>query len=391
MSSDDAAIEQAGALMLAFSERTGVAASRPGRRYLWTDAFAVCNFLELARRTRDARYRDLALRLVDRVHHVLGRHRADDARQGWLSGLGEVEGELHPTRGGLRIGKPLPERAPAEPFDERLEWERDGQYFHYLTQWMHALDQVARATRDPRCNAWGRELAASAHAAFRRVVDGTVRGLWWKMSTDLSRPLVWSMGQHDPLSGFVACIGLDATAAELGTAGAEPDLRAARADFAALLENGELRTPDPLGLGGLLADACRVAFLTGRGALDGERLLERLLRAALGGLALYLRQGDWRAPAARRLAFRELGLAIGLSAVGYLREEVERHDTGGARVRASLQALERGAALGPELVASWRAERSGTDEPSDHRDIDDVMLATALLPEGYVLPALLGS
>ncbi len=46
----------------------------------------------------------------------------------------------------MRIGKPLNERKPSEPFDERLEWDRDGQYYHYLTKWMHALHQVGRLT-----------------------------------------------------------------------------------------------------------------------------------------------------------------------------------------------------------------------------------------------------
>jgi hypothetical protein len=55
-------------------------------------------------------YADLALQLVDQVHHVLGRYRADDTRTGWISGLGEREGESHPTCGGLRIGKALPKR-----------------------------------------------------------------------------------------------------------------------------------------------------------------------------------------------------------------------------------------------------------------------------------------
>src|SRR5216684_2205383 len=59
-------------------------------------------------------------------------------------------------RGGLRIGKKLPERSAGEPFDEQLEWDRDGQYFHYLTKWMHALDQVARSTKQPRFNLWAR-------------------------------------------------------------------------------------------------------------------------------------------------------------------------------------------------------------------------------------------
>src|SRR5436190_2055552 len=115
--------------MVHFAERTGSDGVNP-RRYLWTDAVAVCNFLGLAHATGDGRYRNMALELVDRVHRVLGRHRPDEPRTGWISGLAEREGQAHPTRGGLRIGKPLPERGADEPFDERLEWERDGQYLH---------------------------------------------------------------------------------------------------------------------------------------------------------------------------------------------------------------------------------------------------------------------
>ena len=37
--------EQAIELMMGFAERTGLTAARPHQRYLWTDAFAVCNFL----------------------------------------------------------------------------------------------------------------------------------------------------------------------------------------------------------------------------------------------------------------------------------------------------------------------------------------------------------
>ena len=47
----------------------------PPRRYLWTDAFAVCNFLELYSQTKDEKYKEFALRLVDQVHNILGRHR----------------------------------------------------------------------------------------------------------------------------------------------------------------------------------------------------------------------------------------------------------------------------------------------------------------------------
>ena len=198
------------ALMAAFAERTGLVSTRPPQRYLWTDSFAVCNYLALAGRTGEDAFVDLAVRLVDQVHQVLGRFREDDGRQGWISGLDEHEGELHPTRGGLRIGKKLPERGPDDPFDERLEWERDGQYFHYLTRWMHALDQVARATGDLRYHRWACELASTAHRAFvyGAPLSGSGRTVW-KMSTDLSRPLVTSMGQHDPLDGFVTCAQLE--------------------------------------------------------------------------------------------------------------------------------------------------------------------------------------
>src|SRR5512139_177224 len=111
-------------IMLDFVERTGFSpADNSQERYLWTAAFAVCNFLGLYIQTRDERYRCLALDLVAQVHEVLGRHRQDDERTGWISGLSEEEGRRHPTAGGLRIGKKLNERRPSELFDERLEWD----------------------------------------------------------------------------------------------------------------------------------------------------------------------------------------------------------------------------------------------------------------------------
>jgi hypothetical protein len=147
----DSAAATAARLMSEFATRTGLsAAARDQQRYLWTDAFAVCNFLELFRRTGDQRYRQYATQLIDNVHQVLGRHRDDDMRSGWISGLDEASERRHPTAGGLRIGKPLKEREAGEPIDERLEWDRDGQYFHYLTKWMHALCQADRACPNTR-------------------------------------------------------------------------------------------------------------------------------------------------------------------------------------------------------------------------------------------------
>ncbi len=382
--------EDASELMLCFAERTGLGSERPPQRYLWTDAYAVCNYLALWRATGEARYRQLALDLVAQVHRVLGRHRDDDTRRGWISGLGDREAELHPTQGGLRIGKRLPERPRGAAIDERLEWDRDGQYFHYLTKWMRALDQLARSTRELRFNRWARELAEVAQRAFccgelerRRMV--------WKLSIDLSRPLVPSMGQHDPLDGLVSCLQLRATAAALSDAAAEPSLGDALSEFASLVRGRDLATADPLGLGGHLIDAACVAQLIEQGALADLGLLEALLAAAARGLAHFERQNDLRQPASRRLAFRELGLAIGLAGLAPIERALRSARAGAAsaaRARARLEALFRHAPMGSAIAAFWRAPLARESRSwTQHRDIDDVMLSTCLVPAGALILA----
>jgi hypothetical protein len=359
--------EEAIGLMSAFAERTGLASAAPQQRYLWTDAFAVCNFLGLGQR-------ELALRLIDRVHHTLGKHRPDDARVGWISGLAQAEGEAHPTRSGLRIGKPLPERRAEEKFDERLEWDRDGQYFHYLTKWMHALDQASGATRQPRFNLWARELAHAAWAAFTR---GT-RRMVWKMSIDLSRPLVASMGQHDPLDGFITCAQLRATASTLPGGSEGPRLDDALAAFGSMIAGADWSTADPLGLGGLLSDAWRVEQLVERAALPDDTLAQTLLKAALDGLQLDSLTGEFRQPAWRRLAFRELGLSIGLHAIELMQA---RHLS--AKCRELVEALGPYLPQGAAIESFWLEHRQ-TGSWGGHRDINDVMLATSLAPRGFL-------
>ena len=67
-------------IMVDFVDRTCIAGdSCQPVRYLWTDAFAVCNFLELFNWTGEEKYKRYALQLVDQVHHVLGRYREDDS------------------------------------------------------------------------------------------------------------------------------------------------------------------------------------------------------------------------------------------------------------------------------------------------------------------------
>lgn len=293
-----------------FAEATGLSGQAKPRRYLWTDAFAVCNYLGLARQTGDGRYLRFAEVLVDQVHHVLGRHRPDDSRRGWISGLPNDEGERHPTLGGLRIGKPLNERGPHERMDSRLEWERDGQYFHYLTKWMHALHRMSQETGDGRYRRWAAELAVAAHAAFTCApIRSRPRWLVWKMSIDLTRPLISTMGQHDPLDGLITFLELQ-SAGVGGEGGA--DLTAAIAEMTELCALGQWATDDPLGIGGLLDNAARFAQLVFEQKVVDPELLQRLLADAQQSLKSLNGASLLRRPANQRLAFRELGLSIGI-------------------------------------------------------------------------------
>jgi hypothetical protein len=363
----DERTSQAVELMTEYTSRTGIGSPHTTPRYLWTDAFAVCNLLGLARITGDERHHELALELVDEVHRQLGRHRGDDLRTGWLSGLSDAEGELHPTRGGLRIGKPLRERTANEPLDSSLEWDRDGQYFHYLTKWMHALDQTTRATAEPKFNVWARELAVTAHHAFTYGSPPRKR-MAWKLSIDLSRPLVPSMGQHDPLDGFVTCTQLDATAAELGI-DTGPALAEATSDFAAMLDREGLATADPLGLGAQLVDACRLAQLDH----PDHDLVAALLGAAFVGLRHYVTEPDLQGPAHHRLAFRELGLAIGLAGLSMFDPEAIPELARYLPLRDTIESF--WLQPGHRRVSTW----------IDHTDINQVMLATSLAPEGFLV------
>ncbi len=383
-------IAEAIALMQGFAERTGLSTGHTPRRYLWTDAFAVCNYLGLAQASGEQNYTALALRLVDQVHHTLGRHRDDDPRSGWLSGLNAHESELHPTRGGLRIGKGQPERGPDQAFDERLEWERDGQYFHYLTKWMHALDQVTHATRQPGFNLWARELAKTAFNTFTYLPSPSgPRRMIWKMSIDLTRAQVPAMGQHDPLDGYITYLELLSTAAALPVALVGPKLVKEISQFAEMLENGKWMTADPLGIGGLLTDAYRADGLLRLDTTSDHHLLEILLATALTGLQQYTDSGELRRPAEYRLAFRELGLAIGLHAVESLWQAANGETTHPAtclEVHTLLQALFQYVPLADEIETFWRnPEHRNTNTWTEHRDINDVMLATSLAPQGFLL------
>ena len=373
-------------LMMEFAHLTGLVSARiPARRYLWTDAFAVCNFLGLYQEFHDHEYMRLAVHLVDQVHHVLGRHRPDDQRTGWISGLDEQAGRRHPTLGGLRIGKEMNERRSEGPYDGHIEWDRDGQYYHYLTKWMHALNQVSRVTGEKIYIGWAVELAKSIHARFTYRARPDEKRMYWKMSIDLSRPLVTSMGHHDPLDGLITYLQLQASGHEYKLP-AKLDLTAEIADMIGICAGKDWATEDPLGIGELLTAAYKLAQLT-RNGQDEINILKAILDSARISLMAHGSAMLSKLPARHRLAFRELGLSIGLHAVRRMADLFTAlPPTAPARLfLPAAEALASHTPLSGKIESFWLdpANRH-TDSWMANRDINMVMLAASLAPDGYL-------
>ena len=377
-------------IMLDFAGSTGLSdGSHEPRRYLWTDAFAVCNYLELFRETGEQRFIQLALKLVEQVHHVLGQHRKDSGHKGWLSGLDDGEARLHPTLGGLRIGKRLIERKPGETFDESLEWDQDGQYFHYLTKWMHALYCVGRQTGKGEYLRWALELAKTAHHAFTyTAVAGGIPRMYWKMSIDLSRPLVDSMGQHDPLDGLITYLQLETGVHSSTGQSSEISLKKEIEDMRRMCAGIVWATGDPLGIGGLLTDAYKLVQLIDTHHLDESARLKALLRDVEYSLQAFIAQNQLSLPAEYRLAFRELGLAIGLSTISKMNRRIEQsteNTINDQQVTALLKNLAGFAHMLVFMEDFWlEPAHQLTNSWQQHADINNVMLATALAPDGYL-------
>lgn len=204
-------------------------------RYLWTDAFGVINFITLYREwakssTSADKYLTLARRLVDTVHEVLGHTRDGKAR---LAGATDE----NPLGGGLRIGK----------FDE-AGVDGDGQYHHYLTIWMFALNRLSLATAEPQYNNQAVALARAIHPRFFVNRESTRPRMVWKMSMDLAVALVPSEGNLDPIDGYVVFRLLQATSMATGNGQV---LDEEIADYKRVMERkGEhFVSTDPLDLG----------------------------------------------------------------------------------------------------------------------------------------------
>jgi hypothetical protein len=251
-------------------------------RYLWTDAFGVCNYITLFCETKDPVYIQQADALIKDVHDTLGKDRTLKSR------LGNSTTD-RPLLGGLRIGKEDAEGTP----------DGDGQYFHYLTKWMFALNRMSIIKKDARYNDWAIDLAKVAHDKFIRNIDSNFPKMYWKMSIDLSYPHVDSEGNLDPFDGYVTYRAIQAMSSDLNV------LKSQIGTFEKMVmaKYPRYRSNDPLDLG----EALWITHL-----YPEEEWSKYVSAQSLKSLDALYAQGYFLMPDTRRLAFREFGTTIGV-------------------------------------------------------------------------------
>lgn len=381
-------IMQRFAIATQLSTTINSSATQP-RRYLWTDAFAVCNYLSLYRQSATPFFLQQALQLVSQVHQVLGQERKDSGHKGWLSGLDDDQAQLHPTIAGLRIGKALNQRSEDDPVNDVLEWQQDGQYFHYLTKWMHALNCISRDTGNGIYTQWAIELAKTAHRAFVYTpATGASKRMYWKMSIDLSRPLVSAMGQHDPLDGLLTYLQLQASAIQFPDIPAEFRLDTEIADMLDICSGKSWVSHDTLGTGGLLCDAYKLLQLGDKQHLSQHIKFTDLLDDIEQSLHVFVSHNPLQQVAAHRLAFRELGLAIGLQTISKMQQWLKQNSEHFHQQNLLDELLTKLSMFEPihtSIEKFWLNPKHQTQNIwLEHGDINNVMLATSLLPDGYL-------
>jgi hypothetical protein len=140
-------------------------------------------------------------------------------------------------------------------------------------------------------------------------------------------------------------------------------------------------TDDPLGIGGLCEVATRLAELIFERGILRHELLHQLLVEAEHSLKWLNWTVLLRRPVEHRLAFRELGLVIGIHGLPRISRLVERNQVL-ATVSKRLQQYE---SLAQQIEAFWSDPTPRLSKTwIDHHDINMVMLATSLAPVGFL-------
>jgi hypothetical protein len=276
--------------------------------------------------------------LAETVHNVLGRTR--DGKN-WLPGASDT----NPVGGGLRIGK-----------DDEAGSDGDGQYHHYLTLWMFALNRLSMATNEQTYNDQAIALAKAVHPYFFVYREGPHPRMVWKISMDRQHALVNYQGNLDPIDGLLVFRKLQA-ASDNKTVLAEEI-----ADYQRIidLKGKHFISHDTLDLGMTLWSAHWLA--------DKEPYFTNLQQQAESQLENLYSQGYLKVTTSKRLAFREYGTCLGIRCLGDRDDELQKFREG--------------------IIETW--ERHRDDTPRDLRPISEVMRAAALIPgafqKGYLGP-----
>ncbi|PTB58205.1 hypothetical protein M431DRAFT_110430 [Trichoderma harzianum CBS 226.95] len=302
-------------------------------RYLWTDAFGVVNFITLFKETAKPKYLTLAKRLVVTVHDILGRTRDGKKR---LDGATDKE----PLVGGLRIGK-----LDASGSDG------DGQYHHYLTLWMFALNRLSIAAGERDWNDLGIQLARAIHPRFLvHCLSGGVK-MVWKISMDMKSVLVPSEGHLDAATGYVVYKLMQTTASKQGHRNGV--LQQEINDYWNLMSRKGSLSPGTdmldLGMGLWMCHIWRDEPWAIKFRSKALPKAEELLDSS----SVMMQRS-----ASRRLAFREFGTCVGVSCIDAsekLQDQVE------------------------DLLQFWEKHLDRGDGEDDLKPISRVMYATGLV------------
>lgn len=272
-----------------------------GTRYLWTDAFGVVLLVSLYNRTGEHDFLDTARWVVNEVEHVLGQKR------------------------GIRIGQ--------DP-------ERDGQYYHYLTKWLFALERLSHIEPGYRTRAI--ELVKDIHSAF--VLPG--RGVWWKMQDDLGAPYPgFGIGALDAFDGYVVYRLLDEQALS-------SEIEDMRQIMARTYQDMHIVQDLALGMMLWMAHLCPDEDWA---RLQRERCLEALRRMWIDPPGYFCRSPEmpWV-----KYAFTNYGVSLGLQSVSVMERCV------------------------PRLEQFFRNHRSG--DPYQLNAITHIMACTSLFPGEFI-------
>ncbi|KAF4666116.1 hypothetical protein FOL47_004275, partial [Perkinsus chesapeaki] len=302
------------------------------RRYLWTDAFGVLNFVTLSKcfPDRSDEFLGAARKLVRTVHQTLGTPRSPEFPM--------LPDPHHPsTFIGLRIGK-LHACARSDP-----GMTYDGMYWHYIDKWLFALLRLHEATKSLEALDEAIRIVKGVHPHF--CVPG--RGVRWKVNVDMEpiSGLGSARPNHDAETALIIYHLIDKLSPGV-LEGEIDDLSGAVREY---LDNAWRHVAgDPLGYGLIWWTN---QFIQGRPA-QLER--QALIRAA--PMALSPRH-------ASSLPFRLYGGLLGAQLSG-------DHDI----VRTSKHTLE-------NLMPFEMATNCGD---TDHSAIDKVMFAAALCPTEWM-------